>query len=85
MARLAIIHEQLLKALREAQATYASPASSEMLGQALHLTPSYVREQAQVLQALDLIGVRRGRGGGYFLRERVDRVAPRVYRLAANQ
>lgn len=61
------IHEEILKVLRAKGATYAFPICSDVLGEALNLNPSYVREQVRLLQKLQLVGVRRGRGGGYFL------------------
>lgn len=67
---LAVVHEEILRTLADAQASYAHPVSSEDVARALNLNPSYVREQAQTLLALKLVEVRRGRGGGYFLRTR---------------
>ncbi|MDI6869882.1 MAG: Rrf2 family transcriptional regulator [Bacillota bacterium] len=64
------MHREILRTLAEAQASYAHPVSSERVAQALNLTPSYVREQVQVLRSMALVDVRRGRGGGYFLRNR---------------
>ncbi|MGE5507515.1 MAG: Rrf2 family transcriptional regulator [Chitinophagales bacterium] len=68
MLQLAVVHQEILRALTETQASYAHPVCSVALARRLNLTPSYVREQAQVLRALNLVEVRRGRGGGYFLR-----------------
>lgn len=67
---LGVVHEEILRTLFEAEASYAHPVCSETLARVLNLTPSYVREQAQVLRNLALVEVRRGRGGGYFLRRR---------------
>jgi predicted transcriptional regulator len=67
---LAVVHQEILRALAEAKASYAHPVCSETLARELNLTPSYVREQAQVLRTMDLVEARRGRGGGYFLRVR---------------
>lgn len=67
---LSVVHEEILRTLAEARASYAHPVSSEVVARALNLTPSYVREQVQVLRSLSLVEARRGRGGGYFLRMR---------------
>lgn len=65
-----MVHEEILRALAQAGASYAHPVCSESLAEILNLTPSYVREQVQPLRAMALVEVRRGRGGGYFLRPR---------------
>lgn len=67
--RISVIHEEILKVLRKNKATYARPISSDEMGETLNVTPSYIREQIKVLQKLDLIGVRRGRGGGYYIKQ----------------
>lgn len=67
MHALAVVHQEILRTLAEAKASYANPVCSESLARSLNLNPSYVREQAQVLRSLHLVEVRRGRGGGYFL------------------
>lgn len=67
--RISVIHEEILKLLRKNKATYACPVSSEEMGEFLNVTPSYIREQIRVLQNLNLIGVRRGRGGGYYIKQ----------------
>ncbi|MGE5554077.1 MAG: Rrf2 family transcriptional regulator [Betaproteobacteria bacterium] len=64
------MHAEILRTLTEARASYAHPVNSEQVARVLNLTPSYVREQVQVLRSLALVDVRRGRGGGYFLRTR---------------
>ncbi len=69
MKRVALVHEEIIKVLKDRGATYASPLSSETLGEMLNLSPSYVREQVRLLLDMNLVGVRRGRGGGYFLRK----------------
>ncbi|MDI3280270.1 MAG: AsnC family transcriptional regulator [Bacillota bacterium] len=77
MDRMSPIHEEILRVLREKEASYASPICSEVLGEKLNLTPSYVREQVRLLQELRLVGVRRGRGGGYFLLNGQEPPSPR--------
>lgn len=64
-----IIHKEIIKILKRYQATYASPLNSETVGQELNVTPSYIREQAKALQIFNIIGVRKGRGGGYYLKD----------------
>lgn len=66
---LSAIHTEILRLLRNQGATYAYPVSSDEMGERLNVTPSYIREQIRILQALNLIGVRRGRGGGYYLKQ----------------
>lgn len=66
---ISVIHEEILKILNKHGASYANPISSEEMGVALNVTPSYIREQIRFLQTLNLIGVRRGRGGGYYIRQ----------------
>lgn len=65
---LSVIHHEILKQLRGLNATYAYPITSIQLGTMLNVTPSYIREQVKILQVLNLIGVRRGRGGGYYVK-----------------
>lgn len=74
---LSVVHEEIMRTLADARASYAHPVNSEDVARRLNLTPSYVREQAQALLALRLVEVRRGRGGGYFLRTRSGMVGLR--------
>ena len=62
------IHEEILRVLIRRGATYSEPIPSWELASALNVTPSYVRAQVAVLRRLKVVGVRRGRGGGYYLR-----------------
>jgi len=64
---LMTIHHEIIRVLQENQATYVNPVTSEMIGDALNITPSYIREQILMLQKMNLVGVRRGPGGGYFI------------------
>lgn len=68
-APLEAIQEEILALLIRQEATYARPVSSAFIGDMLNVTPSYVREQAGELVRRRLIGVRRGRGGGYYLQQ----------------
>lgn len=68
--QLAQIHEEILKLLEKAEASYANPLSSQQISGMLNVTPSYVREQSKLLQEKGYIQVRRGPGGGYFLNRR---------------
>ena len=61
------IHHEILGSLAKENASFAQPVSSQTLGRILNVTPSYVRESMQVLISLNLVGVRHGRGGGYYI------------------
>lgn len=61
------IHQEIIGSLSEHEATFAHPISSNELGKILNVTPSYIRERIQTLVAMDLVGVRHGRGGGYYI------------------
>lgn len=61
------IHEEIYHLLISHRATYARPLNSNEIGHALNVTPSYVREQAGLLIRLNMVAVRRGRGGGYYV------------------
>jgi DNA-binding IscR family transcriptional regulator len=67
MAELTPIHEEILRILKQKDSSYACPVRSQEIGDALNVSPSYVREMTALLQGLDLVRVRRGRGGGYYL------------------
>ncbi len=60
------IHQEIIKALKSHNARYAHPLNSATLAKLLHINPSYARLQAASLR--DLVGVRRGKGGGYYLK-----------------
>ena len=62
------IHEEILRILSVRQASYAAPIPSVELATALNVAPSYIRQQVALLRAMKVVGVRRGRGGGYYLR-----------------
>ena len=62
------IHEEILRILALRQASYAAPIPSVELAVALNVAPSYIRQQVALLRAMKVVGVRRGRGGGYYLR-----------------
>ncbi|NLJ23933.1 MAG: AsnC family transcriptional regulator [Firmicutes bacterium] len=67
MAELTPIHEEILRILEEKESSYAFPVRSKEIGDALNVSPSYVREMTALLQGMHLVRVRRGRGGGYYL------------------
>lgn len=71
MSTLQPIHREILKILRKHNTTYASPMTSEELGEFLHVTSAHVRRQLKPLIEMGLVDVRRGPGGGYYLREGV--------------
>lgn len=68
MEQITLLHSEILKTLRENNSSYASPITSKEIGRLLHVTPSYIREQMKLLQMRGWIRVRKGPGGGYFLR-----------------
>lgn len=61
------IHQEIMEILKDKEATFAHPLNSEELGKILNVTPSYIRERVQMLLTLNLVGVRHGRGGGYYI------------------
>ncbi|MBN2483050.1 MAG: Rrf2 family transcriptional regulator [Candidatus Omnitrophica bacterium] len=62
------LQEEILKALLQKNATYAHPLNSEKISQILNINSSYARFQIGRLR--EYIGVRRGKHGGYYLKER---------------
>lgn len=60
---------QILELLAKGKATYAEPVVSRILGTHLNITPSYIRRKMRPLQEKGIVGVRRGKGGGYYLKE----------------
>lgn len=60
---------QILEILSDRKASYAEPVVSRELGLHLNITPSYIRRKIQPLQEEGIVGVRRGKGGGYYLKE----------------
>lgn len=67
MEQISPLQREILYLLRENDASYANPVTSEELGSMLKVTPSYIRYQIQALVKMDMVGVRKGRGGGYYL------------------
>ena len=61
-----MVQRHILHYLRQCGATYWKAVPSEVIGAALNLYPSYVREQARGLVTRGLLGVRQGRRGGYY-------------------
>lgn len=61
------LHYQILGLLRRKKADYANPVISDDMGQELNITPSYIRKKIQLLLEEGMVGVRRGKGGGYYL------------------
>ena len=64
--RLPAVQQQILDYLYQCGANYWQAVPSQVIAKALNLFPSYVREQAHQLVRKGLIGVRQGRGGGYY-------------------
>jgi DNA-binding IscR family transcriptional regulator len=63
------LHRELLRILNEGNTTYASPMTSEEIGNILHVTAAHVRRQLKFLMDKGLVDVRRGPGGGYYIRK----------------
>ncbi|MDN5364599.1 MAG: hypothetical protein PWQ91_1661 [Eubacteriales bacterium] len=72
------LQREIIKILRECRASYAAPVSSLDLGRRLRVNPSYIREQAGLMQRQGLLEVRNGPGGGYFLSPRGWEVAKKI-------
>jgi hypothetical protein len=65
------LHQEILRLLMQPETSYAKPLNSASIGRLLHVTPAYVRSQLSCLVKKNLVGVRRGNGGGYYMmRER---------------
>jgi DNA-binding IscR family transcriptional regulator len=62
------IHYEIIQYLTASGATFDSPQSSAEIGSMLNVTPSYVRLMVKGLLVKGKVRVRRGRGGGYYLR-----------------
>lgn len=65
--KFTVIQKEIIKVLSIKGASYALPVTSGELGETLNVTPSYIREQAKVLERRGVLAVRRGPGGGYFI------------------
>lgn len=61
------LHLQILGLLKRKNADYANPVISDDMGKELNITPSYIRKKIQLLLEEGVVGVRRGKGGGYYL------------------
>ncbi len=64
------IHHEIINILLTRRASYSEPLNSEELAKMLHVNPSYLRLQMLLLKKI--IGVRRGKHGGYFLKQDVQ-------------
>ena len=67
MTELTPLHKEILRILEEKDSSYARPVRSQEIGEALKVSPSYVREMTSILQDRGLVRVRRGRGGGNYI------------------
>lgn len=61
------LHYEIVRLLTQKETSYAWPMNSCEIGEALQVTPSYIRSQLSRLVKEGRIGVRRGNGGGYYL------------------
>ncbi len=73
--KLSGIRGEIIRILEREESTYARPVKSEDIGSILNVSASYVREITKELQALGLVGARRGRGGGYYLKSQGNGMA----------
>lgn len=64
------LHQEILSLLLRHETSYANPMKSREIGAVLKVTPSYIRSQLAQLVKAQLVGVRRGSGGGYYAREK---------------
>ena len=62
------LHKEIFFLLSKKAASYAWPMNSQEIGEMLQVTPSYVRSQLSQLVKQGAIGVRRGNGGGYYIK-----------------
>lgn len=69
MYRLTYLQDEILKVLKASNASYRKPISSYQIAEQLNITPSYIRQTINKLKKIKYVGVRRGSGGGFFLRE----------------
>jgi DNA-binding IscR family transcriptional regulator len=69
MSTLKPIHRELLRLLEDRNTTYASPMTSDEMGEILHVTAAHIRRQLKFLVDKGMVDVRRGPGGGYFIRK----------------
>ena len=67
------IHQEIYRLLKKKDTSYANPLSSLFLGRALNVSASYVREQAHAMLVKGIIQVRRGPGGGYFIKGELEK------------
>lgn len=61
------LHQEVFLLLTRKATSYAYPLNSQEIGEILKVTPSYVRSQLSQLVKDNLVGVRRGNGGGYYV------------------
>ncbi|MCM8773437.1 MAG: Rrf2 family transcriptional regulator [Candidatus Omnitrophica bacterium] len=59
------IQYEIIRVLKEENPTYAHPIRSYDLAKRLRVNPSYLRLQIAFLKGI--VGVRRGKRGGYYL------------------
>lgn len=67
-----IVEKRILELMADRKPVYAHAMTSEEIGEALNLTPSYVREKMRTLVKRSLIQVRRGPKGGYYLMKKKE-------------
>jgi DNA-binding IscR family transcriptional regulator len=66
--KLTFLQQEIVKVLKGKNARYSRPVSSFELSRNLNVTASYIRQHIVKLEKLNMVGVRRGSGGGFFLR-----------------
>jgi DNA-binding IscR family transcriptional regulator len=61
------LQQEIVKILTTDNATYSHPMTSDELSHRLNVTASYIRQTMMKLQKMNVVGVRHGSGGGFFL------------------
>ena len=65
------LEKEILATLKLKETSYANPMPSYELGKKLNVSPAHIRSVIRNLKNLEIIGVRKGPGGGYFLQKEV--------------
>lgn len=69
--KLSSLEKEILIILKLEETSYANPMPSYELGKRLNVSPAHIRSVIRNLKKLELVGVRKGPGGGYFLQKEV--------------
>lgn len=69
--KLSSLEKGILTILKLEETSYANPMPSYELGKRLKVSPAHIRNVIRNLTNLELVGVRKGPGGGYFSQKEV--------------